>query len=301
MENEDGNMTRQISEINKSESRKILILAISLGSIFVYLLTKTIGLLSEFISGSFMHKTLVLWQIIVLLSTFIIPTILFSMYPRQKQITSIYKYDIWFRLVNRFFRSISIIILLFYFSYEQQFEYLSLNLEPVEFYNYFNILLSSLIIFIYFWGGISLFNKHVLKKKIKIDLESPEFLEIIDIKPTWLRILSLFVTSLSSMSEEFLYRGYIVLFLGYFYDLLYIFGAISIVLSVMIHIYQGRDKIIFHSLFALLFVGVTILSRNIFIATTIHIFNNLYTQISIWKIADKDFHEQRKISSYQSV
>jgi membrane protease YdiL (CAAX protease family) len=77
---------------------------------------------------------------------------------------------------------------------------------------------------------------------------------------------------------------------------MYIFGALSIALSVIIHLYQGVEKIIFHLLFGLLLVCVTILSGNIFIATTIHIFNNLYVEISIWKIVDMKIQEPTMIS-----
>jgi membrane protease YdiL (CAAX protease family) len=105
----------------------------------------------------------------------------------------------------------------------------------------------------------------------------------------WERLTFLAQLPLAVMAEELVYRGYLVLLLGKYTGAYIPWIILSIALSVVIHLYQGRDRttILSHLLMATLFVGVTVYSGSIFPATTVHFLGNTGFTFRIWSQASK--------------
>jgi len=276
--------------MTKSERFRTLGLVIVLGSISLYLIVYLLNKLPvSYYDGVLISKYQVIWQTLILSSAFLIPTILVNFLNDQTDEISYGENIVWLQHIYRFFRSLSIILLVVYFGIHQPDGILSIGLYIGENNTAITVILSGLIIFIYFGGGYSLINKYLLKIKSVWDLSKPGIKEFVDNKTTSMRFVSLLLLLICVLSEELLFRGFIVLLLGKISNQIYLFGVVSIILSVLTHYYQGKDKLLFHLLFAMLLVGVTIFSGNILLAITIHIFNNLYVAIMTWRIVDKKF------------
>ena len=87
------------------------------------------------------------------------------------------------------------------------------------------------------------------------------------------------------IAEELVYRGYFVLYWGYKTNSLVIWILISLSLSVLIHLYQGRDfksislSILMHSVF----IGLALIFQNILAPIAAHIWNNIRWVNAQWK------------------
>jgi membrane protease YdiL (CAAX protease family) len=105
----------------------------------------------------------------------------------------------------------------------------------------------------------------------------------------WERLAFLAQLPLAVMAEELVYRGYLVLLLGTYTGTYIPWIILSIALSVVVHLYQGRDKItiLSHLLMATLFVGVAVYSGSIIPATTVHFLGNAAFTFRIWSQASK--------------
>ncbi len=154
-----------------------------------------------------------------------------------------------------------------------------------------------------FWGylgiviisiGFYLFRKLIIHDKTpgqinEQDLKRPDFNETIRFSGKMERFLFLSTMSIGVIAEEFSYRGYLVLLLGARTGSFVPWAIFSIILSVIIHLYQSRNwkSILFHFLMAVFFVGLTVVTQNIFASITAHLINNFSFYHSVWKRADK--------------
>ncbi len=101
------------------------------------------------------------------------------------------------------------------------------------------------------------------------------------------RFVSALIMPLSIISEEILYRGYLVLYLGNIYNAFLLFGFSSIILSVLSHLYQGKGRIISNLIFASAMVFITIITGKILLAITVHLLNNYLVMFTRWRISNK--------------
>ena len=85
----------------------------------------------------------------------------------------------------------------------------------------------------------------VQKREQKIDLAEPAMKVFAVQRSTWERIVFLPILFLGVIGEELLYRGYLVLILGNETGFMALWVLLSIVLSVVAHLYQGRSRIIY--------------------------------------------------------
>jgi membrane protease YdiL (CAAX protease family) len=91
----------------------------------------------------------------------------------------------------------------------------------------------------------------------------------------------------SVIAEEMLYRGYLVLLLGNLTGQVFLFAVISIVLSVIVHLYQGLWAIPFHIIMASSLVAISIIGGSIYFSFAFHMFWNTISIIKIWIAQDR--------------
>ncbi len=127
----------------------------------------------------------------------------------------------------------------------------------------------------------------------KKQIDAKFFLHLASYRTFWERLGFLVMLLISAIAEELVYRGYLVLLLGERVNAVLICALISVVLSVVGHLYQGRSSIVFHILFAFLAIAVTIWTGSIIMAIAMHIYNNVIMAIGSWSHIDKQAAQQR--------
>lgn len=86
------------------------------------------------------------------------------------------------------------------------------------------------------------------------------------------------------MAEEIVYRGYLVLLLGTRTGMYVPWMILSVILSIVIHLYQGIKlvNIVSHLAFASLFIGLTVATQNLAAAIGPHLVYNFIYTVRIW-------------------
>lgn len=90
------------------------------------------------------------------------------------------------------------------------------------------------------------------------------------------------------LAEELIFRGYLVLWLGEQTGNIAFWAIISVVLSVLAHLYQGVSRIGMHVILATTLVLVTITAGNIVLVVLFHIFWNSVQVFSLWSKVDAE-------------
>ncbi len=273
-----------IKELNKSDTIKILARVIPLGILFSSFFILLINFLSRInIATDEIDSSDIVFHCIILLCLSIIPTLLGNIFSTSRRIIRKQDIDVLEAFSVRILQSLTLISILFFFFLRSK-EGLSLIGLGIETPGGIpNIFLTSAIVFVYFNGILGLCKKIINKSAPKLRQSYTHLDEIMLLFSPKLRILALLILFLAVISEEILYRGYIVLFLGTRSEQIINFGLISIILTVFGHLYQGKDKIVYHTLIAVMFVSLTIITKSILISITIHLFNNLFTVFALWK------------------
>ena len=139
----------------------------------------------------------------------------------------------------------------------------------------------------YFFQKWVLHNKKPNEFNIQ-DSDRPEVIEILKFKSGLERTVFLSTLPLRVIAEELVYRGYLILSLGSRTGFFVPWVIFSVFLSVIVHLYQGRKFkiILLHILLTSSWVGITLLTRNLFASIAAHLFNNLAFTINVWKLAD---------------
>jgi membrane protease YdiL (CAAX protease family) len=98
------------------------------------------------------------------------------------------------------------------------------------------------------------------------------------------------------ISEDIVFRGYLVLFCGIITGSFLPWVILSICFSVIVHLYQGRkiSYILFHGIGAAVFIGVTIFTHNIVSAIVAHLLYDIPWTLGIWRNADKQLGKPEK-------
>jgi len=123
----------------------------------------------------------------------------------------------------------------------------------------------------------------------EIDLSKPSPSRILRYQNRWERRSYLSVLPIAAISEDLICRGYLVLYLGNLTNNFIPWIVLSVTLSILIHLYQGRDKgtILFHFLFAAFFIAITLVTKNILAPIAAHVFLNLSISRGVWRQAKK--------------
>jgi membrane protease YdiL (CAAX protease family) len=141
----------------------------------------------------------------------------------------------------------------------------------------------------------------ICKRKLEVD-PADSAVRMFSIQRTILeRMVFLPILFLGVISEELLYRGYLVLILGNEVGPVLLWILLSVLLSVVAHLYQGRSRIIWHLLFAIIATSTTALTGSILMSTAMHLYVNLISALKVWSMADKTIAKQKDVTSSEQI
>ncbi len=122
-----------------------------------------------------------------------------------------------------------------------------------------------------------------------LDTSRPLTAETLSYRDKWERWATMSVLPFSVLSEDFVYRGFLVLLLGSKTGTYIPWAILSVLLSIMIHLYQGRNIrfILFHFLTASFLVSLTVLTHNVIATFAAHIVLDSIFFMQTWQIAAK--------------
>lgn len=120
-------------------------------------------------------------------------------------------------------------------------------------------------------------------------LSNPVIQEMVQYQSRIEKLAYLTVLPFIVASEDLIYRGYLVLMLGQRTHSYLPWIILSVVLSVIIHLYQGKNvaKMLYHATFALYFIALTLWTGNVMTAIVAHFFYDFIGVVSVWQKADK--------------
>jgi membrane protease YdiL (CAAX protease family) len=130
---------------------------------------------------------------------------------------------------------------------------------------------------------VNYFRKTTLENKI--DLSNPATSGLFQYQSKLEKLAYLTVLPFIVISEDLIYRGYLVLMLGGKTHTYLPWIILSVILSVIIHLYQGRKiaYLFFQATAALLFIGLTIWTGNILTPIIAHLYYDVLWTIGVWK------------------
>lgn len=133
----------------------------------------------------------------------------------------------------------------------------------------------------------------------KIDRSNPAVINVIQYRDGL--ELSAYLTTLPFVvvAEDLIYRGYLVLLLGNKTHTYIPWAILSITLSVIIHLYQGRSiaNVAYQAIFSAFFIGLTIATGNILAPITAHLLFDIMWTVSTWRKANKSIPQMKIIRS----
>jgi membrane protease YdiL (CAAX protease family) len=116
---------------------------------------------------------------------------------------------------------------------------------------------------------------HIVKQPAPptIDTTNPSVEEDLRYQDIWERLANLAALPVSAIPEDLIYRGYLLLFLGDLTNTYIPWAVLSIILMVLLHLYQGRSTsmIVRQILLAIFFTGLTIATQNLLAPIAAHI------------------------------
>ena len=123
--------------------------------------------------------------------------------------------------------------------------------------------------------------KQQMEKEIPLRPYMAEVLRYDD----WQRLAFLSVLPFSVIGEDLICRGYLVLLLGSKTGAYIPWIFLSIMLSVSIHLYQGRDleTIAFHIVAASFLIGLALYTQSIMTAIGAHLYYDVLWAIGVWR------------------
>lgn len=135
--------------------------------------------------------------------------------------------------------------------------------------------------------SIVIFMGHKLLRRSRPepDLSRPPAADILRYRNGWERVAYLTTLPLLVAAEEVVCRGYLVLLWGSRVGTYVPWFILSVTLSVVMHLYQGRDlsTIVFHLMSAAFCVGLVVFTRNLMSAIGPHLFWNICCVHEVWK------------------
>ncbi len=134
-----------------------------------------------------------------------------------------------------------------------------------------------------FFGLFYIFGyRLIMRKKQEVDYSRPDIKQMLSARTPVQRLSRLLSLILGSVSEEFVFRGYLLFLWGNRTNEIIPFAVASSLLFAAMHLYQGRKVIVYHLLFASVLAATTVLSGSIMLAIGAHLYCNLLLQIKLW-------------------
>lgn len=121
------------------------------------------------------------------------------------------------------------------------------------------------------------------------NVSNPWVVMLLRYQEFWGRFAHVTVVPLTVIAEEMVYRGYLVLFLGSQTRAFIPWIILSIALSVLVHLYQGRNakSLALHALYAALFIALVLLTNNILTPIVAHVYFNMISASQTWRRAEE--------------
>jgi membrane protease YdiL (CAAX protease family) len=228
---------------------------------------------------------LVIWQIIIVSFLFLIPSILGSILAYFGKFRVDMECSIGFRYLLEILGKIGIMVAILCFLYSNKIALEDIGLPRQTRAEVKSNIISFGIIF----GGL-FFLSFLLLSKNEIDGQKlhnnrwPQY--ITESRTKIQRFWAIICMYFSCLSEELLFRGFIVIFLGLYFNHPFFIGIISVILSILAHLYQGKEYILYHLLFSILIVRFAFESKDITLCFLLHTFINYISMIRYWHFTD---------------
>lgn len=125
----------------------------------------------------------------------------------------------------------------------------------------------------------------LLRKTVPRPGREPDWLqqEMLGFQSTRSRIVYVLVLSADVLIEDLVYRGFLVLTMSRWTGALLFWSVFSVLLSVVVHLYQGRRAIAFHLAWAAGSVAVTALTGSILAPLGAHLFYDFLATRATWR------------------
>jgi len=278
-----------MTTLNRSDHIKILIKTIPLGiicSLSWMMIIKGFKKI-EFVNNE-IRTVDILFQVMILLSIAILPTIVGNLLHMCGVIDLNRNRTMLEIFFSRTFHSLTIIMIILFFQSRIIGGLSMIGLVPLSKFIIFDNLATGLFVFMLMsiiMGLVQIFAYKYSKDHKELVLYN-EDLSLF--QSPFSRILASLMLGLMVISEEMIYRGYLVIFLGGITHFSIGLGLTSIIFTVLGHLYQGNVKIIYHVLLSMMFVSIVLLTRTIFVSLTIHLLINYSYAFSIWRRMEKE-------------
>lgn len=139
-----------------------------------------------------------------------------------------------------------------------------------------------IVVFSLFLLSYALGYRLIMRKKREPDYSQPWIKELLSARTPAQRLSRLISLILSSVAEEFVFRGYLLFLWGKRLDAIIPCAVASSIIFAAIHLYQGRKVIVYHLLVASVLAATTVVSGGIMLAIGAHVYCNLLVQIKLW-------------------
>jgi len=226
--------------------------------------------------------------LIVIICVFIGPMILENIFLFRKEIRIDSNTPFLYLIMKRVFFGVSIILSILYIIYNSGSLVNSIGIDYIIGYEFSELICYGVFVWLIIGFVLLVIDKYIYKINSFWETTKDDVNLYLDGRTRLKRFVSALIMPLSIISEEILYRGYLVLYLGNIYNSLILFGFSSIFLSVLSHLYQGKGRIINHLVFASAMVFITIITGKILLAISVHLLNNYLVIFTRWRISNKE-------------
>ena len=236
-------------------------------------------------------NSLFILGMLIVIGTVVVPNILGSIIRlKDPEYNPTANYPVFLRLFSEFIYFSATICLMCYIALNQSKGLAAIGLRSLteihfKSYLFLGVLFHSFFTLLYVAGH------RIIRGKKQIDGQALHRLAS-GYRTFWERLSFLVTLSIGVVAEELVYRGYLVLLLGEKTNAILICALISVTLSMIVHLYQGRSSIIYHVLFAVVATAVTVWTNSIIMAIAMHIYQNVAATIKSWNQIDKQAAQQ---------
>ncbi|MHC4791586.1 MAG: CPBP family intramembrane glutamic endopeptidase [Planctomycetota bacterium] len=176
-----------------------------------------------------------------------------------------------------FLSSLGNVFLMVYIAMNQQAKLLSLGLDFEKISRLFiGVVIFSVFCLIYTGVYRLIFGKKPLDRSNKL------IQRILAAKTLLQKTIQITVYLIPAISEELVFRGYLILLWGQRTDSIIICAVVSCLIFITLHLYQGKEKIIYYILLSTLLTVSAVLSQGIWIPLGIHLYCNFCSILGVW-------------------
>ena len=262
---------------------KIFLLGFLVGTIDYMLLSYLVNTINlDFDVVIQVNNSRVLWQTALLFFLFITPVLIGNIYFHLGLVMPSRENCYGYSSISQFTRNVTILFTLIYF----------LSLQPIDLRNngfpkqtWIEIIVNIVCFMIFF---VILNLGFLIKKQdnriiAKLDFYKLWLKDIYFSRTPITKIVTIINLALSSLCEDILLRGYFILYLGYHFGNYILFGIVSVIISIIAHLYQGKEYVLSHLIFALMLTLITIETKNLIIVTALHAYTNFFAVLWYWR------------------